>query len=112
MGYRKHALVEDVTQADPGSIDITVHVDFPLLARKARSMGMRVEGFSDQMHYLMNLGIEEWLADEQFSPEEKDAMVTLIHPLRMGEAFKVMLLSKGIERRGGWKGFSREPLPL
>ena len=112
MGYRKHALVEDVTQADPGSIDMTVHVDFPLLARKATMLGMRLEGFSDQMHYLMNLGIEEWLGDEQFSPEEKAAMVTLIHPLRMGEAFKVMLLSKGIDHRVGWKGFPREPLPL
>ena len=75
-------------------------------------LGMRVEGFADQMHYLMDLGIEEWLSDNHFSPEEKSAMATLIHPLRMGEVFKVMLLSKGNDQQVRWKGFPREPLPL
>ncbi len=112
VGYRNHSLVEDVTKAQPGSIDMTVHIDFPLVARKAKMLGMRVEGFVDQMHYLMDLGIEEWLSDNQFSPEEKSAMATLIHPLRMGEVFKVMLLSKGNDQQVRWKGFSREPLPL
>ncbi|MCL4460840.1 MAG: SAM-dependent methyltransferase [Nitrospirae bacterium] len=112
VGYRKHSLVEDVTKAEPGSIDMTVHVDFPLVARQSKALGMQLEGFSDQMHFLMALGIGEWLSDEQFSPEERSAMATLIHPLRMGEAFKVMLLSRGIDRRASWKGFPREPLPL
>lgn len=112
LGYRRHTVVEDVLSAPAGTVDITVHVDFPLLARQALSLGMRLEGFSDQMHFLTALGIEEYLSDEQFSEEEKAAMVTLIHPLRMGEAFKVMLLSKGIGSGIRWKGFPRSPLPL
>ncbi|MHB1927166.1 MAG: class I SAM-dependent methyltransferase [Leptospirillum sp.] len=112
LGYQRHTVVEDVLKAPAGTVDITVHVDFPLLARQALSLGMRLEGFSDQMHFLTAMGIEEYLSDGQFSEAEKAAMVTLIHPLRMGGAFKVMLLSKGIGSGFRWKGFPRSPLPL
>lgn len=112
LGYQHHTVVEDVLKAPAGTVDITVHVDFPLVARQALAQGMRLEGFSDQMQFLMAMGIEECLSDEQFSDVEKAAMATLIHPLRMGRAFKVMLLSKGVNRGVRWKGFPRGPLPL
>ena len=112
LGYRSHEVVEDVLDCVPGSIDLTVHVDFPLLARHLSSIGYKVEGFTDQMHFLTNLGMESLLQEQDgLSEEEKLRMMTLIHPLRMGEAFKVMLLSKGEVGPVSWRGFRGTGLP-
>ncbi len=112
MGYRSHEIVENVLETVPGSIDLTVHVDFPVLAKHLSSIGYRVEGFTDQMHFLTNLGMEGLIQGEEgISEEEMSRMMTLIHPFRMGQAFKVMLLSKGEVRPVPWKGFRGTGLP-
>ena len=105
LGYRSHEVVENVLSFAPGSIDLTVHVDFPLLAGHLASIGYKVEGFTDQMTFLANLGMENLLLEEGLTEEEKSRMMTLIHPFRMGQAFKVMLLSKGEVSPVPWSGF-------
>src|SRR5439155_1052539 len=45
--------------ADPGSADLTAHVDFEALAAAATSAGARVHGPMDQATFLRRLGIDE-----------------------------------------------------
>ncbi|MHB1604976.1 MAG: class I SAM-dependent methyltransferase [Leptospirales bacterium] len=112
MGYRSHEVVEDILSYSPGSVDLTVHVDFPLLAGYLSSIGYKVEGFTDQMSFLTNLGMESLLSDQEgLSEDEKSRMMTLIHPFKMGQAFKVILLSKGKVSPAPWTGFQGAGLP-
>lgn len=113
IGYRGHRTVEDVLSAPPGSIDLTSHVDFTLVYRYLSGKGYALEGFADQTAYLTGLGIEAFFAPEEgLSEEERSAVATLIHPLRMGHVFKAMLLSKGDVQRLPWAGFRAGTLPV
>jgi NADH dehydrogenase [ubiquinone] 1 alpha subcomplex assembly factor 7 len=51
-----HAYVDPLTA--PGSIDLTAHVDFQVLARAVESMGAVSHGPVDQSDFLLRLGIE------------------------------------------------------
>lgn len=62
-GYRDHRVVEDVL-ADPGSSDITVGVDFALIAGHAETRGLVAFPSVTQHHALLALGFEAWLRGE------------------------------------------------
>ncbi|MEA2521421.1 MAG: hypothetical protein QOI81_1067 [Actinomycetota bacterium] len=62
-GYAGHRLVEDVL-ADPGSSDITVGVDFSLLADHARAAGLIATPSRTQRQILTALGFERWTREE------------------------------------------------
>jgi SAM-dependent MidA family methyltransferase len=62
-GYRVHEIVEDVL-ADPGGTDVTVGVDFELLASHAEGRGLVAFPSVSQHDALVALGIHDWL-DEQ-----------------------------------------------
>ncbi len=113
MGYRSHRAVDDVLSRPPGTIDLTVHVDFTLLYRHLSKRGYTLEGFTDQTSYLTGLGIESLCSPEEgLSEEERSSIATLIHPLRMGRIFKAMLLSKGDVGHPSWAGFRSGTLPV
>jgi SAM-dependent MidA family methyltransferase len=90
------------TSEDPfirvGEQDMTAHVDFSSLATVGETQGLHVTGFTNQMSFLMGLGIEEMIGSlEQESPAFY-AAIHLLKPDGMGSTFKVLVQHKGIDR--------------
>lgn len=93
-----------------GHADITMHVDWTSIARRAEANGLRVAGFADQHHFLTGLISElgrggsrkpprgNWsqspLPD---SPKNRRAVQTLLHPEMLGRAFQVLALAKNVD---------------
>ena len=98
-----------------GHADITMHVDWTSIARRAEADGLAIAGFADQHHFLTGIISElgDWdqssVAD---SPKAKRALQTLLHPEMLGRAFQVLALAKNVDptafRPAGFK-FAREP---
>src|SRR5262245_50439180 len=107
-GFRRHRRVADAL-ATPGAQDITAWVDLSALADDAADAGLAVGGFATQAHYLLEAGIERELArlteraPEREPAAERQAAATLLLPGEMGERFKLMALTRGIE--GPFLGF-------
>ncbi len=78
--------------ARPGELDLTAHVNFSDLADAALLAGLKVEGFTDQHHFMVGLG-ESHFADGKNAADIR-AFQTLMHPQFMGLAFKVAAFSK------------------
>lgn len=80
-----------------GHQDMTAHVDFSSLAATGEGLKLKTTGFTNQMSFLMGLGVEQMLAElEQDSPEFK-AAIHLLRPNGMGTTFKVLIQHKGLE---------------
>ena len=90
------------TSDDPfsrvGEQDMTAHVDFSNLAAAGEKHGLHVTGFTNQMSFLMGLGVEEMI--EKLEPESPAfrAAIHLLKPDGMGSTFKVLVQHKGISR--------------
>jgi SAM-dependent MidA family methyltransferase len=81
-----------------GDQDMTAHVDFSCLATTGEGQELRTTGFTNQMSFLMGLGVEQMIAGlEQDSPEF-NAAIHLLRPNGMGTTFKVLIQHKGIVR--------------
>lgn len=84
----------------PGEQDITAHVDFTHVAEQADAVGFHVAGFCNQASFLLGNGLLSLLDDhasDQDDYRQKQAVKLLTHPQEMGELFKVMALSKGLD---------------
>lgn len=111
--YRHHA--HDDPFFLPGLQDITSHVDFSAVARIALDSGLQLAGYTTQAHFLINWGITDLLArtpaDQPGSYLPLVSQVQqLVSPAEMGELFKVMVLSKGIDIDSASLGFTRGDL--
>jgi SAM-dependent MidA family methyltransferase len=79
-----------------GDQDMTAHVDFSSLATTGEGQELRTTGFTNQMSFLMGLGVEQMIAElEQDSPEFNSA-IHLLRPNGMGTTFKVLIQHKGL----------------
>ncbi len=102
LGYRGHRVVEDPL-TDPGSIDLTAHVDFSAVARLAERRGLRIVSTTTQSEFLVAAGLErEWQSfrdsarlDAPEYLEARSGIVRLLDPRHLG-GFRVLTL----ERRG------------
>ena len=107
--FFRHRRVEDVF-ARAGLQDLTAWVDFTAVAEAAMACGLEVAGFATQAHFLASLGIDRELAAALENASTREALAlsrgaaTLLLPGEMGERFKVMALTRGIE--GALTGFS------
>jgi SAM-dependent MidA family methyltransferase len=94
-----------------GHADITMHVDWTSIARRAKANGLRVAGFTDQHHFLTGI-ISAWPDLVQADRKTKRAFQTLLHPEMLGRAFQVLALAKNVDPTApppaGFK-FAREP---
>ncbi|MAT65441.1 MAG: SAM-dependent methyltransferase [Gammaproteobacteria bacterium] len=86
----------------PGLQDITAHVDFTAVAEAADVAGLRVAGFTDQAHYLIDAGIEERMAAAAGADPVEGIRLAqqvrqLMLPGEMGARFKAMLLTRDLE---------------
>ncbi len=88
------------TNEDPflhvGEQDMTAHVDFSSLASVGKAQGLDVTGFTNQMSFLMGLGIEEMIGTLELESPEFRAAIHLLKPDGMGSTFKVLVQHKGI----------------
>ncbi|WP_420137907.1 class I SAM-dependent methyltransferase [Sphingomonas sp.] len=83
---------------EPGTRDLTAHVDFSALARSAREAGGTVWGPAEQGQWLIALGLSNRAAMlARRAPDQADAIGQayrrLTHPDAMGELFKVMAVT-------------------
>ncbi|MBI5237670.1 MAG: SAM-dependent methyltransferase [Deltaproteobacteria bacterium] len=88
-----------------GMQDITAHVDFTTLAAKGEKAGLKLTGFTTQKNFLLGLGIlEELKPSENAGLENRQKishnreLVQLITPGGAGDAFKVLVQHKGIQK--------------
>ncbi len=93
---------QQLTNEDPfmrvGEQDMTAHVDFSSLATVGEEQGLHVTGFTNQMSFLMGLGVEEMMAELDPESPEFRATIHLLKPDGMGSTFKVLVQHKGIKR--------------
>lgn len=98
--YRHHAHGDPFLW--PGLNDITAFVDFTAIATAGFDAGLEVQGYTTQAQFLFNCGVLECLARR--GPREgadyiraARAVHRLTAPQEMGELFKVLALTKGLE---------------
>jgi SAM-dependent MidA family methyltransferase len=87
-----------------GVQDITAWVDFTRVAEAADSARLEVSGFATQAAFLLGLGIEGLISDVRLASEARK----LLMPGEMGEAFKAMALTRGVDAPAS--GFSVQDL--
>lgn len=88
--------VSDTPYLRVGQQDLTAHVNFTGLALAGQEVGLEVTGFTNQLHFLMGLGIESAFADSDAGSPEFIAMRKLLQPEGMGTTYKVMVQHKGM----------------
>jgi SAM-dependent MidA family methyltransferase len=94
MCHRGH-LADADPLSDVGLKDITVHVDFTAVALAAQDAGADVAGYTSQGRFLLNCGLAGLLAEAPLR-ERADAH-RLLAEHEMGELFKVIALTRGID---------------
>jgi SAM-dependent MidA family methyltransferase len=86
--------------ADPGTRDITAHVDLTSLAAAAADEGLTTMAMLDQTYFLMGLGLAERLAestgDGRRDLERRLALKTLMMPGGLGSTHKVLIFGRGV----------------
>jgi SAM-dependent MidA family methyltransferase len=89
---------------DPGSSDITAHVDFTSVRHAARMEGLDSIGLVDQMHFLLGLGVENRLRDNAGTGRgdvmRRLALKALLVPGGLGTTHHVMIFGRNVGRPG------------
>ncbi|WP_028950855.1 class I SAM-dependent methyltransferase [Sulfurihydrogenibium subterraneum] len=98
--YYKHTYNENFYE-NIGLQDITSHVNFSALVYYGKKVGLEFTGFTDQAHFLINLGLGDVMIKLQEKGDSKsferiNRLKTLILPKGMGEKFKVLVQHKNI----------------
>ncbi|WP_158649250.1 class I SAM-dependent methyltransferase [Aquella oligotrophica] len=108
-GFFRHHLLDDVL-IYPGLIDITTSVNWTKIATTAIDAGLDLIGYVNQAAFLINAGIAETMGElrKNLSNDEYIKLSNQVNQLvsanQMGELFKVMALSRGIDE-ADWCGF-------
>jgi SAM-dependent MidA family methyltransferase len=109
MAHRAHTAYHDdrAVLSEPGTKDITSHLDFTALALAAQGAGADVLGYTSQGRFLLNCGLVSMLDGADL--RAKNAAHRLIAEHEMGELFKVLLFARGMTFDAGVDlvGFSR-----
>lgn len=108
--YRHHAHPDPFLY--PGLQDITAHVNFSGVAQAAVEAGLDVAGFSSQARFLMNAGITDLMmaldpSDARNFLPQANAVQKLLSEAEMGELFKVIALTRGLDDALPMAGFAR-----
>lgn len=91
-----HHLVSEDPYTRVGLQDMTAHVDFTSLAAVGEESGLHVTGFTNQMSFLMGLGVEQLLESLEPGSAELQSVVQLLRPEGMGRTFKILVQHKGV----------------
>jgi SAM-dependent MidA family methyltransferase len=90
--YRGHRLSDDLL-ADPGSQDLTAHVDFTAIQDIGERAGLKTEALTRQEEFLTRIAVATWADEPRFgawSLEQRRQFQTLTHPERFGR-FRVLV---------------------
>jgi NADH dehydrogenase [ubiquinone] 1 alpha subcomplex assembly factor 7 len=95
QALKSHEKVDPL--AEPGTADLTAHVDFAMLSELARGAGLSVAGPATQGDFLMRLGAgARAQALSRAAPTQADRIARqlerLTHPAEMGTLFKAIAL--------------------
>jgi len=97
QAVRGHEFINPLS--DPGTADLTAHVDFEALTRSALDAGINVFGPISQSQFLISLGITARAkrlmakATAKQAGDIEAALKRLLAPSEMGNLFKVMALA-------------------
>jgi SAM-dependent MidA family methyltransferase len=83
-----------------GLQDITAHVDFTAVAEMAHRQRLHVAGYASQASFLISSGLLELAAEPRDVREQMECasqIKRLIQTEEMGELFKVLALTRGID---------------
>jgi len=101
MCYYRHR-AHDNALILPGLQDITAHVDFTAVAKAGLDAGFNLKGYTTQAHFLLGCGLDSLLMESD--PHDiknhmclMQAVKRLTMPTEMGERFKAIAFSKGME---------------
>jgi SAM-dependent MidA family methyltransferase len=101
MCYYRHHVHPDPLLL-PGLQDITAHVDFTAIAEAGLQAGFEIGGYTTQAFFLMGCGLDDILAASD--PDAVESHMRLVQEIRrltlptgMGEQFKVLAMTRGIE---------------
>ena len=96
LGYYRHAVsMNPFTRV--GEQDLTAHVNFSSLARAGERAGLTVTGFTNLLHFLMSLVIDELVNGCDQESAEVKAAAQLLRPHGMGTTFKILIQHKGLD---------------
>jgi SAM-dependent MidA family methyltransferase len=107
--HQRHTVNADPL-ANLGLQDITAFVDFTAMAQVAQQAGLTLEGFTTQAHFLLDLGILDIIGERLVADPSQQLALTnqikrLTMPYEMGEAFKVLAMSKNLHAPVAGFGF-------
>ncbi len=103
VAYRGHVLEPDLLR-DPGSQDLTAHVNWDDLRRAGRSRGWREIGLWQLAEFLIRAGLEDAMSRGGLGPEadlnaatviERQEIKRLLDPDGMGSDLKVLVQGRG-----------------
>jgi SAM-dependent MidA family methyltransferase len=95
----KHT-INETPYVNPGSQDITAHVDFGNLIRVGETLGFSRIIYTTQGQFLLDWGILEMIAENEegeFSEHEIQSIKNLFLPGLMGDKFKVLIQGKNFQ---------------
>ncbi len=94
--YFRHAISTNPFERI-GEQDMTAHVNFSALAKTGEAWELQTVGFTNLANWLMGLGVEQMIGDEDPESKEIQALTQLLRPHGMGTTFKVLVQRKGLE---------------
>lgn len=94
MCHRAH-LADSDPLVQVGDKDITAHVNFSAMALAAQDAGLQVLGYTSQAHFLINCGMLDLLQNADVRQRANAQKLLTEH--EMGELFKVLGLSRGLD---------------
>jgi SAM-dependent MidA family methyltransferase len=96
--FKRHTAEVDLQE--PGSADITAHVDLSAVQRAAEHNGLDTIARLDQTYFLMGLGLDEIMSSPQGfdagALRRRLALKTLLLPGGLGSTHKVMVFGKHV----------------
>jgi len=101
LAHLKHDVEHDVL-SDPGSRDITAHVDFTALGRAGRKAGFDMSCWITQGAWLaQSSAVQAFIQQAVMQPSDKSTAVMaqakrMLLPQGMGDLFKLSVQSKGV----------------
>lgn len=104
--YERHVISQPQAHMDatwllnPGSVDITAHVDLTAVQQAAESVGLETLTMVDQTYFLLGLSSMETPTPENTvqALKRRLALKTLLLPGGLGSSHKVMIFGKNVGR--------------
>ena len=98
VAYRAHTAGAVSWLDEPGTSDLTSHVNLTAVRQAAEAAGLHTLGMLDQTYFLLALGLAERVetGDDRHAVSSRLSARTLIMPGGLGSTMKVMVFARGV----------------